>query len=254
MQAPSVLEAAFGTRLAIDDSGMPTLIPGRVMARNESLVDLVGSKECPVTLSYRLIDPATGGTIVVDGLRTPFGPVLRSGEQRTLMARVQIPHHTGPAILRMSLVHEYNFWFSELVPDSSVDLSVTIVAEEAWAEATTDPGVFAPHKSLNNRYADRFIRFNGKHRPLMLICETTNICNNHCIICAYDSQTRKKQRMALEVFRETIRQYEDMGGGGLSLTPMVGDVFLDRALPERLEIIAAKRNVVRRLSVTTNAA
>jgi hypothetical protein len=66
-------------------------------------------------------------------------------------------------------------------------------------------------------------------RPLMLICETTNICNNHCIICAYDHQTRKKQRMQQDVFRRTLEQYVEIGGGPLSLTPMVGDVFLDRS-------------------------
>lgn len=259
MQASPLTAAAFGTSLAVNELGMARPSPGMIVqvavtVRNGSPVDLAGSEECPVTLSYRMVDPASGKVIVSDGLRTAFGPVLRSGEQRTLVGRVQIPHHTGLVVLRMSLVHELNFWFCDVAPGSAADVSVTIADKEGWTEPANAPGVFAPHKCLNNRHAARFIRFDGRFRPLMLVCETTNICNNHCIICAYDSQTRKKQRMSLDVFRETIRQYEDIGGGGLSLTPMVGDVFLDRALPERLEIIAEKRDVVRRLSITTNAA
>jgi hypothetical protein len=57
----------------------------------------------------------------------------------------------------------------------------------------------------------------------------------------------------MAVFEQTIRQYAELGGGGLSLTPVVGDVFLDRLLPERLRVIAEHRDVITKLSVTTNA-
>lgn len=92
----------------------------------------------------------------------------------------------------------------------------------------------------------------GRHsRPLMLVIETINICNNDCIICPYSSQSRKKQTMPLDLFAKILRDYEELGGGALSLTPLVGDVFADKLLMKRIEMIKSCKSVDR-LSVTTN--
>ncbi|OPY27210.1 MAG: molybdenum cofactor biosynthesis protein A [Methanocella sp. PtaU1.Bin125] len=89
-------------------------------------------------------------------------------------------------------------------------------------------------------------------RPIMIQCETANICTNDCIICAYRKMTRKKMVMPMAIFEKVLRDYSDMGGGYLSLTPKMGDIFCDTLLPRRLE--AAKRYpAIRSLSVTTNA-
>jgi radical SAM protein with 4Fe4S-binding SPASM domain len=93
---------------------------------------------------------------------------------------------------------------------------------------------------------------NIRSRPLMLICETVNICNHNCIICPYSSLKRDKQLMKMDVFRKVLRDYSDMGGGYLSLTPMVGDIFFDKFLPERLEMIS-DYPLIKNISVTTNA-
>jgi MoaA/NifB/PqqE/SkfB family radical SAM enzyme len=58
--------------------------------------------------------------------------------------------------------------------------------------------------------------------------------------------------MSLEVFEKVLSDYSDLGGGVLSLTPVVGDVFLDHLLVERLRL-AEKYPRVNDLSVTTNA-
>jgi radical SAM protein with 4Fe4S-binding SPASM domain len=88
-------------------------------------------------------------------------------------------------------------------------------------------------------------------RPLMIICETVNICSNECIICPYSKMTRKKEIMPLKLFEKVLRDYSEMGGGKLSLTPMVGDIFLDKFLPERLAMIK-KYPKITGVSVTTN--
>jgi radical SAM protein with 4Fe4S-binding SPASM domain len=88
-------------------------------------------------------------------------------------------------------------------------------------------------------------------RPFMLIVETVNICNAECVFCAYTLQTRPKGFMTDALFERTLQQYLEMGGGKISLTPMVGDVLLDRKLPQRMQ---ALRVYASRLapSVTTN--
>lgn len=85
----------------------------------------------------------------------------------------------------------------------------------------------------------------------MLICETTNICNNDCIICPYGRMDRKKSIMPLELFEKVLSDYSAMGGGALSLTPMVGDVFLDKFLPQRIDLVN-KYESITKLSVTSN--
>jgi MoaA/NifB/PqqE/SkfB family radical SAM enzyme len=91
-----------------------------------------------------------------------------------------------------------------------------------------------------------------KRRPLMIICETVNICNNDCIICAHSQMTRKKEIMPLDLFEKVLHDYSDMGGGKLSLTPMIGDIFLDNLLVERIRL-ASRYPKVTGLSITTNA-
>lgn len=77
----------------------------------------------------------------------------------------------------------------------------------------------------------------GRLRPLSLFCETVNICNAECVMCPYSCQTRSKGTMSDELFKEVIRQYVEIGGGYLSLTPMVGDILLDKRLPQRLKLL-----------------
>jgi radical SAM protein with 4Fe4S-binding SPASM domain len=105
---------------------------------------------------------------------------------------------------------------------------------------------------VNAEIAGKYLRHGQHPRPLMVICETVNLCNDLCIICAYKDQTRKKTMMPSHIFSEFLRQYSEIGGGFLSLTPMVGEVLLDRLLIERLREIREHPDITH-LSVTTNA-
>lgn len=89
-------------------------------------------------------------------------------------------------------------------------------------------------------------------RPLMVVCETVNICSNSCIICPYGTMTRKKEVMPLELFEKLLKDYSAMGGGQLSLTPRAGEIFLDPLLTSRLDLIGNYKKITG-ISVTTNA-
>jgi MoaA/NifB/PqqE/SkfB family radical SAM enzyme len=93
----------------------------------------------------------------------------------------------------------------------------------------------------------------GRSRPLYLRIETVNTCNNLCVVCAYRDQERPKTMMAKDVFEKTVRDYVELGGGYLSLTPLVGDTLLDRYLVDRLKYLETIPQI-RELGITTNAA
>lgn len=86
----------------------------------------------------------------------------------------------------------------------------------------------------------------------MLICETVNICNNSCIMCPYDQMTRSKQAMSMSLFKKVLSDYSEIGGGKLSLTPVVGEVFLDSNLVERIKLMRDFPSITG-VSITTNA-
>src|SRR5690349_13228570 len=88
--------------------------------------------------------------------------------------------------------------------------------------------------------------------PRGLHVEGTNTCNAECVFCAYPQMERKKQVMSKELFERVVRDYVAMGGHHVSLTPIVGDPFVDRHLFERLDFLMALPEV-RGIGFYTNA-
>ena len=78
-------------------------------------------------------------------------------------------------------------------------------------------------------------------RPIMLFCETVNICNADCVFCPYSAQTRARGFMEAELFERVLDQYRQIGGGHLTLTPMVGDALLDRNWMQRIRLLGSMR-------------
>lgn len=91
-----------------------------------------------------------------------------------------------------------------------------------------------------------------REAPLILQIETVNVCNAVCAFCAYSSMKRKKGVMSLPLFEKIVKDYADMGGGAVSLTPVVGDALLDPHLMDRLRILEAHPEI-NQISLTTNA-
>jgi hypothetical protein len=84
----------------------------------------------------------------------------------------------------------------------------------------------------------------------MLIVETINTCNAACVFCAYTKQQRQRGVMEQALFERILSDYASLGGGNLSLTPMVGDVLLDPLLMKRMEALRSRPSI--RPSLTTN--
>jgi sulfatase maturation enzyme AslB (radical SAM superfamily) len=118
--------------------------------------------------------------------------------------------------------------------------------------------VYEAHPLLNSPDHARFIQCRGPDgatsfsRPVMVICETINMCCNNCVICAYATMRRKKEIMPLSLFEKVLSDYRDIGGGFLSLTPVTGEVFLDNRLLDRLALVQ-HYPAIRGVSFTTNA-
>jgi MoaA/NifB/PqqE/SkfB family radical SAM enzyme len=88
--------------------------------------------------------------------------------------------------------------------------------------------------------------------PLILQIETINICNAACVFCGYRSMKRKKGVMSMPLFEKVVKDYVEMGGGPVSLTPVSGDALLDPHLIERIQILA-EHPKIKQITLTTNA-
>jgi MoaA/NifB/PqqE/SkfB family radical SAM enzyme len=110
----------------------------------------------------------------------------------------------------------------------------------------------AKHSGAYSEQDVSYFMHRGRFRPLMISIETINICNNDCVICPYSAQTRKRRTMTRDLFEKAIRDYGGIGGGPVSLTPLVGEAFLDKHLLGRLAFMR-KTPSITKVSVTTNA-
>ena len=104
-----------------------------------------------------------------------------------------------------------------------------------------------PFRALQVR---RMFKLTDK-RPLYLVVETVNTCNAHCVFCCYGKTKIKPQVLPLDIFEKVIREYSEMGGGAVSLTPVPGEILLDPHLIKRYEILAKYKNIGQ-VSFTTN--
>ena len=104
--------------------------------------------------------------------------------------------------------------------------------------------------TIIQRRISRMHQIAGK-KPLILQVETINICNAACVFCGYTSMSRKKGVMSMATFTKAIKEYAQMGGGALSLTPIVGDALLDPHLLERFKVLDGYPTV-NQITLTTN--
>ena len=108
---------------------------------------------------------------------------------------------------------------------------------------------------LRDKVTDLFSRLNlTKLRNVALenICcsfptafgvEVTNICCANCSFCGYRFQQRKKGVMEEAVFRKGIDDYCEIGGGGINLTPTVGEPMIDKNLTDKIRYARSKKKI-----------
>ncbi|MDF1837913.1 MAG: radical SAM protein [Planctomycetota bacterium] len=112
---------------------------------------------------------------------------------------------------------------------------------------------------LNTEYHFRFRRGTVRANleilrpiPRGLHIEGTNICNAECVFCAYPQMERRKKVMPMEDFQRVVADYVGMGGRSVSLTPIVGDPFVDKFIFERLADLHARPEITQ-IGFYTNA-
>ncbi len=73
--------------------------------------------------------------------------------------------------------------------------------------------------------------------------EISNACNANCTFCAYRFQVRKKNIINFDLYKKTIDEYSNDGGGKVSYTPVVGDPLVDKNLLEKIRYARSKKNI-----------
>lgn len=88
-------------------------------------------------------------------------------------------------------------------------------------------------------------------KPSYLDIEMTNICNSLCCFCPYKYMKRLKGMMSDEIFEKTVRDYVKIGGGNVELTPVPGEIFLNKKAIERIKFLRSFKEI-REISFYTN--
>lgn len=73
--------------------------------------------------------------------------------------------------------------------------------------------------------------------------EISNACNANCSFCAYRYQIRRKNVLNFNLYKKTIDEYSEDGGGKVSFTPVVGDPLVDKNLLEKIKYARSKKNI-----------
>jgi len=87
--------------------------------------------------------------------------------------------------------------------------------------------------------------------PDRLTIQVTNICNANCTFCGYQYLEDKKGFIDEEIFYSAVDQYQSMGGERINMTPLVGDLLIDKHIFKKLNYIKNK-NHFKKVSFYTN--
>lgn len=70
-----------------------------------------------------------------------------------------------------------------------------------------------------------------------LFIETTGVCNQSCRFCAYSKKAVGKVVMPMAMFQEIVSQSVEMGFSFFNLTPLTGEVFMDKHFINRMQYL-----------------
>jgi len=97
----------------------------------------------------------------------------------------------------------------------------------------------------------KYLINNLEEKPRILLLETTNLCNANCCFCSYKFQTREKMFMSQHIFKNAVKQFEEIGGGNLEFNGSVGEPLLDQKLIDRIKYCRSI-NKIKYISMFTN--
>ncbi len=75
------------------------------------------------------------------------------------------------------------------------------------------------------------------HPRQFLYIETSSLCNLACAFCAYSKKSSPKTTMTNEFFFNVVEQATQMGYDRFGLTPITGDLFMDKHVMEKMEFL-----------------
>lgn len=75
------------------------------------------------------------------------------------------------------------------------------------------------------------------HPRTMLFIEPTSHCNLECSFCTYRLGLHPRLTLEMERFRDYVAQGRAMGFPDMVLTPINGDVFMDKGIVEKLRLL-----------------
>ncbi len=78
-----------------------------------------------------------------------------------------------------------------------------------------------------------------------LYVETSSLCNLACAFCAYPKKTSPKVTMSNDFFFDVIEQATRMGYERFGLTPITGDLFMDKQIMEKMAFLERHPKVKR---------
>ena len=174
---------------------------------------------------------------------------------RNPVARSAVEHVYDRLLGRAPSNADVDYWAQWLEAGASVGslyLEIERHASVARGERGTSSHPLSAFADVFTPENISFFTHRGRYRPLGLLIETVNICNNDCVICPYSAQTRDRRIMSTSLFEKVVDDYARIGGGPVSLTPMVGEVFLDKRLRERLTYLRGTPSITK-VSTITNA-
>jgi MoaA/NifB/PqqE/SkfB family radical SAM enzyme len=220
----------------------------RLVNNTSKYLDSFG--DTPLHLSYHWLTDDGSVVVVHDGLRTPLPQPVPPGSEENFSLKISTPIDCGTYTLRITLVHENICWFDKYC-DMYVDILIVIRKIPWWDESESHNIVFGDLELINQFKFKKYFGYSDGCRPLYLHIETVNLCNLNCIICPNDKMTRKRSIMTTSIFKKTINNYSNMGGGAVIMTPQIGDIFLDKLLLSRIEYLSSMN--IKNIGFVTNA-
>lgn len=90
-----------------------------------------------------------------------------------------------------------------------------------------------PYLNLNALRGKYYI----PHPRERIYIETSGVCNLMCRFCAYSKKELAKVIMPLETFQGIVNQATDLGFSRFGLTPLTGEVFIDKTFLEKARFL-----------------
>jgi MoaA/NifB/PqqE/SkfB family radical SAM enzyme len=96
-------------------------------------------------------------------------------------------------------------------------------------------------KHLKKKFKIEINRYLGRsfipHIRTHLYIEPSSICNLKCAFCAYDKKMTPQMNMSNQFFFDVIEQAIEMGYQRFGLTPITGELFMDKNVMDKIEFL-----------------